>query len=151
MSKMYGGLTSVIPLGDDIEVEEYEPTMAVGIGAEEFECDPVVGWLVCTAGVNRGKAYRLHSGTNFIGRSKRMDVCISNDLMISSNNAVLISYDDRTNIFFIERGEGKNQVYINGKLLRSSEDLYKNDRITIGNSEFLFFPFCGEKFKWKNI
>lgn len=39
---------------------------------------PVVGWLVCTDGVNKGTDYRLHQGRNFIGRSPEMDVCIEN-------------------------------------------------------------------------
>lgn len=142
---------NVIPLGNGDDIEEYEPTEAVSFKRGAYGTDPVVGWLICTAGPNRGKDYRLHSGTNFIGRSEKMDVCVRNDNMINRRNAAALSYDERTNIYFIERGDGKNQVYINGNVVRQSEDLKIYDRINIGNSEFLFFPFCGENFRWKDI
>ena len=35
--------------------------------------DPVVGWLVCTEGPDRGRDYRLRTAKNFIGRAPEMD------------------------------------------------------------------------------
>lgn len=131
-------------------VEDYEVTMYSGYpGMETMGCDPVVGWLVCTKGPNRGQAYRLHGGTNFIGRGEKMDVCIENDKQISSRNAASISYDDRTKVFFLERGDGRNNIYLNGSVLRRAEDVVRYDQIVIGGSEFLFIPLCGENFDWR--
>lgn len=119
-------------------------------GKDTMGCDPVVGWLVCIQGPNRGQAYRLHSGTNFIGRGKEMDVCVENDRQISSRNAASVSYDDRNKVFFLERGEGRNNVYLNGAVLRRAEDIADYDKIVIGASEFLFMSLCGEKFTWQD-
>ena len=131
------------------EIEDYEPTMPDAINdVEGF--DPIVGWLICVKGPNRGKDYRLHSGTNFIGRSKEMDVCIENDQTISKRNAASISYDDRTKSFFIEKGEVRNLIYLNGKSVRSDADLTVYDRIEIGSTELVFIPLCGEKFNWQD-
>lgn len=131
------------------EVEDYEATTPVYPEMDTVGCDPVVGWLVCIKGPNRGKAYRLHSGTNFIGRGNDMDVCIENDMQVSSKNAASISYDDRSKVFFLERGDGRNNIYLNGAVLRRAEDVVRYDRVVIGVSEFTFIPLCGERFDWK--
>src|SRR5690242_13732720 len=44
-------------------------TVRLGMPAAELRGDPVVGWLVCVEGPDRGKDYRLHSEKNFVGRS----------------------------------------------------------------------------------
>ncbi len=143
-TEMFGGRKS------SAGAEDYGPTMPDPInGVTGF--DPIVGWLVCVKGPNRGKDYRLHSGTNFIGRSPEMDVCIQNDDAISKRNAASISYDDRTRSFFIQKGEVRNLLYLNGKPVRSDADLVKYDRIEIGSTELLFVPLCGEGFSWQEI
>jgi hypothetical protein len=54
--------------------------------------DPVVGWLVCLAGPDRGRDFRLHSEKNFIGRSPLMDVCVAGDETVSRDkHATVIS------------------------------------------------------------
>ena len=131
------------------EIDDIEATTPVFIESYAISHDPVVGWLVCIKGPNRGKSYRLHSGSNFIGRGADMDVCIENDRQISNTNAASISYDDRTKIFFLERGDGRNNIFLNGSVLRRPEDVVRYDRIAIGASEFLFMPLCGERFDWK--
>ena len=37
--------------------------------------DYVTGWLVCVAGPEKGRDFRLHYGFNRIGRSYQMDIC----------------------------------------------------------------------------
>jgi len=133
------------------DIEDYDATEAVPMEGESYGFDPVVGWMVCIGGPNRGEAYKLHGGTNFIGSSEKMDVCIRQDQMISRSNAASISYDDRTRVFFLERGDGRNHVYVNGVVVRQYVDLAIYDRIALGNSEFIFVPLCSEKFSWKDI
>ena len=120
-------------------------------GLAALSVDPVVGWLVCTAGPDRGASWRLHSGTNFIGRKRDMDVCIPGDEMITGDKACAVSYDERSRTFFIEDGNGRNNIYLNGKILRTSEDLVIYDRISIGSTELMLIPFCTEQFNWSDI
>lgn len=132
------------------QVDDYGETQPCPVtDVEGF--DPIVGWLVCVKGPNRGKDYRLHSGTNYIGSHKDMDVCIDNDRTISREKAASISYDDRGQVFFIQRGEGRNLVYLNGKAVRSDADLNSYDRILIGATELVFVPLCSEQFKWQEV
>jgi len=138
------------PSGSTTRLDDFEPTMAEPInGVDGF--DPVVGWLICIKGPNRGRDYRLHSGTNFIGRSKEMDVCIEHDQTISKRNAASISYDDRSKTFFIQKGEVRNLLYLNGKPVRSDADIVIYDRIEIGSTELIFVPLCGDNFNWQDI
>ncbi len=131
-------------------VDDYGATEASPInGVEGF--DPVVGWLICVKGPNRGRDYKLHSGANFIGRAKEMDVCIENDQTISKRNAASISYDDRTRTFFIEKGEVRNLLYLNGQPVRSNADVVMYDRIEVGSTELIFVPLCGAEFNWQDM
>lgn len=130
-------------------VDDYDPTEPEPInGVAGF--DPVVGWLICVKGPNRGKDYRLHSGTNFIGRSSEMDVCIEHDQTVSRRNAASISYDDRSKSFFIAKGDVRNIIYLNGKPVRSDADIVAYDRLEIGATELVFLPLCGEAFTWQD-
>lgn len=131
-------------------VDEISQTQAVSINGENG-FDPIVGWLVCVSGPNRGKDYRLHSGTNFIGSDKKMDVCIENDHTISRRNAASISYDDQEKVFFVQRGDGRNLIYLNGKAVRNDADLVIYDQIKIGETELVFVPLCCDKFTWQDM
>lgn len=130
-------------------VDDTGPTQASAFGGIGG-FDPIVGWLVCVSGPNRGRDYRLHSGTNFIGSSKEMDVCIENDKTVSHYRAASISYDDRAKAFFIQKGEGRNLIYLNDRAVRSDADLTIYDRITIGSTDLLFVPLCCDKFNWQD-
>ena len=132
------------------QVDDYGETQPSGVnGVAGF--DPIVGWLVCVKGPNRGRDYRLHSGTNYIGSSKEMDVCIDNDKTISRHRAASISYDERGQVFFIQKGEGRNLIYLNGSAVRSDADLAIYDHILIGSTELVFVPLCCEKFSWQEV
>lgn len=40
----------------------------IALVQKEMGIDPVVGWLVCISGAEKGRDYRIHSDNNFIGR-----------------------------------------------------------------------------------
>jgi len=109
---------------------------------------PVVGWLVCIDGPERGRDYRLHAGYNSIGRSLSNDVNISGDNKISRDNHAQIAYDDEGHVFYFSPFKGKNLVRVNGKLIMMPHELKAYDVLLIGSSKFSFIPFCGEKFSW---
>src|SRR5215813_9514862 len=63
----------------------------VGYFKEKIGLEPVVGWLVCVEGPDRGRDYRIRSQRNFIGRDTRMDISIAGDSQISRENHAVIS------------------------------------------------------------
>lgn len=110
--------------------------------------DPVVGWLVCTGGPERGADYRLHSERNFIGRGEGADVRIASDKTVSRENHVSISFDPKRDSFRLLPGEGRGIVYLNGEELVAPMLLKAGDRIELGETLLLFVPLCGPGFRW---
>ena len=122
----------------------------VGMMQSQMGFDPVVGWLACVAGPSRGKSYTVRGGVNSIGRSERMDIVITGDLKISSENHAKISYSDKHNRFNLLPGEGRNIVYLNDEEVFTPMSLHAYDLIDFGETKLLFVPLCGEKFTWED-
>jgi len=128
---------------------EPEEGVTVGYYRKKIGIDPVVGWLVCIEGEDRGRDYRLHSERNFIGRSEKMDVCIRGDETISRENHAVISFNPRNNAFKLQPGDGRGLVYLNGEDLDVPLPLEPYDVLELGQTRLMFIPFCGERFKWE--
>lgn len=111
--------------------------------------DPVVGWLVCIEGTEKGRDYRIHTDNNYIGRSERMDICIRGDETISRENQAIITYDAMGKIFCISPGEGRSIVRVNNKAIFQTVEVKAFDRIMLGKTLLLFLPLCGEDFEWE--
>ena len=107
---------------------------------------PVVGWLVCTDGVEKGRDYRLVSGRNFIGRAYQMDVSIPDDKGISRENHCSVVYDPKTKKFCLVPGE--NVVFYNGEKITQPVDIEKYGEIKLGNTVLRFIPYCKEGVEW---
>lgn len=110
---------------------------------------PVTGWLVCVEGPSKGKDYKIHPEYNRIGRGSTMDICILGDETISRENHAMIAYDSLERTFYFAPATGGSIVRVNGKAVLGNVELNAHDRITIGKSQFIFIPFCGEKFEWE--
>jgi len=110
--------------------------------------DPVVGWLVCVDGRDRGRDYRIRGENNFIGRSETMSICIGGDDGISRENHAVITFDPKTSLFKLSPGDARGMVYLNGEAVYSPVDLSAHDQIQLGNSQFRFIPLCGDRFQW---
>lgn len=108
---------------------------------------PVVGWLVCIDGVERGRDYRLHGGRNFIGRSLQMDVSIPDDPKLSRDNHASIIYDARSHKYFALPGETSHTT-LNGVSLDAPAALIDGDFIECGGSKLCFISFCKEGRTW---
>jgi hypothetical protein len=139
-----------LPPGEQ-EGKERDEGVTVGYYRKVIGIDPVVGWLVCTDGPDRGRDYRLHSEKNFVGRSEKMDVCIRGDDAISRENHAVISFNPRNNSFKLQPGEGRGLVYLNGDDIDVPVALKPYDLIELGQTKLMFMPFCGEKFQWEII
>lgn len=122
-----------------------EPISDVGI----HNFSPVVGWLVCIDGPEKGKDYRLHSGYNNIGRSPEMDVCILGDNKISRDKHCMVAFDPEGGEFYFGPVSGINLVKLNKKLVMMPTEIHAYDELLIGSSRFKFVPFCGESFSWE--
>lgn len=130
-----------------VEPDPAAQTVAFWQKVTQFE--PVVGWLVCIEGPNKGKDYSIKAGINQIGRDASRDVKIvmTGDLMISRVDHAELEYDDRSNEFYLIR-KSNPEVKVNGVKIRQPTLLHSHDLIQLGESNFIFIPLCGEKFRW---
>jgi hypothetical protein len=116
---------------------------------EKIGADPVVGWLVCLEGAEKGTDYRIHSENNQIGRADHMDIVIREDNAVSRERHAVITYDMRDNRYYFAPGGGRGVVRLNGRAVLNTAELSAYDRIEIGNTKLLFIPLCGDRFKWE--
>ena len=127
-------------------VEEENKT--VGVFKKEYDLDPVVGWLVCIDGPEKGKDYRLWARINTIGRSEKRDVCIRKDITISKENHARLAYDPKHNNYKLIPADSTNNIYLNDEPVYTPMQIEAYDIIELGTSKMVFIPLCGERFKW---
>lgn len=122
----------------------------IAVVHQDMGIDPVVGWLVCVSGKEKGRDYRIHSDNNYIGRSEKMDICVRGDETISRENHAVVSYDTIDKIYYFSPGDGRNIVRHNGKAIFQTVELNAYDRVIVGKTELIFMPLCGKDFEWSN-
>ncbi len=120
------------------------PLMRGGPGKAE----PVVGWLVCLEGPDRGQDFRLHSEKNFIGRSAAMDVCIAGDESVSRDKHATLTFEPKKQSFWLIPGDSSGLVYLNGEVVHAPLQISGGDLIEVGKSKLVLTPFVGENFRW---
>lgn len=119
------------------------PAEALAPPAEDI-ADPVVGWLVCVDGPERGRGYSLHDGNNYVGRGAMMDVNLSN----GAEKPTVVAYDRANRAFWCGHNGGREIVRLNGTPLLATQALKAGDRIRMGQAELMLVPLCGPDFDW---
>ena len=139
-----GGGQAVV--GQNGSSTNYGKTMPVG---HKIGIKPVVGWLVCIEGKNKGCDYRICAEDNSIGRIPSMNIAIVDDETVSRENHATIFYEAQENAFYFAQGRGaSSMVRVNGKPTLSTIQLAAYDQIEIGETKLVFVPLCGEDFDW---
>lgn len=110
--------------------------------------EPPVGWIVAIKGPYKGQAFACKTGRNRIGRAADMDICFTEDLKITRKTHTSIIYEPLHRRFFVQAGEGSGLTYVNGEVIFEHINLNPYDKLSIGDSEFIFMPLCGEAFSW---
>ena len=121
----------------------------VGVFQKKMSFDPVVGWLVCIEGPEKGKDYKILAKNNTIGRGEQSDICLKGDSTISRENHARLAYDTKHNTFHVIPGDGANSVYLNDEPVYVPSKLSERDIIEIGDFKLMFVPFCNDSFTWK--
>ena len=111
---------------------------------------PVVGWLVCVRGEYKGQGFDIISGQNYIGRAQNMNIALAREATVSRNRHARIIFDPAKQAFHIQQGESSGLTYLNGELVMEASELCAYDRVKLGNAEFVFVPFCCDRFSWED-
>ena len=127
--------------------KEMSATIALNVN-ETTGIQPVCGWLVVVEGDHKGESFVIHSEKNAIGRGSQFDVNLSFDKAISKEGDANITYDSRSKKFFVTLAAGKNNVYHNGNLLLTPEELKDYDTLEAGATKLVFRSFCNDEFTY---
>ena len=114
----------------------------------EMTTKPVVGWLVSIEGTTAGKDFRLCSGRNYIGRGKDMDIVLEGDNKVSRNKHAIVLFDPKSQKTLCQAGESRELFYLNENVVTGTVELKQGDVITIGDTQLMFVPFCGDLHTW---
>jgi hypothetical protein len=125
-----------------------DPTATVAVMPRKLGIDPVVGWLVCVEGTDKGRDFRIKADKNFIGRDPSMDICIPGDQGISRVKHAIINFDSRTSSYLLLPGDAHGNVYHNGGVVLGPINLLAYDTIELAQTKLIFIPLCGDRFSW---
>lgn len=125
-----------------------EMSATIALNSNDEGLSPVCGWLVVTEGVKKGTSFVIHSEKNSIGRGSQFDINLSFDKAISKEGDAIVTYDSRGKKFFITLAAGKNNIYHNGALLLTPEEIKDYDVLEIGTTKLVFRSFCNEEFTY---
>ncbi len=119
----------------------------------DFYQEPVVGWLVVIGGPGLGAFRPIFEGNNTIGRSPSQRIPLDfGDDAISAEEQAYIRYDSADREFlFVPNLAKTNVVQINEEKPTTPVKLQAMDVITMGRTQFVFVPFCGEEFDWSEL
>ena len=111
-------LTQMYVEENDTVDDDNEKT--IGLSFTAGGINPVVGWLVCEEGPERGRSYPLYAGRNFIGRSHSSDVSIYDDNTITRDNHCSIIFEPNESVFFIAPSQLDFVLYLQYVLLAAA-------------------------------
>jgi hypothetical protein len=137
--------------GAGASVSGADDEKTVGFFSSTIGTEPVVGWLVCTAGGHFGEDFKLKSGRNFIGRALGMDVPVTKDSTVSRERHAIVVYEPRGNVFLVQPGDSKELCYLNDEVVLAPKELKVNDKLTVGKTELMFIPCCSPVFNWDMV
>lgn len=149
-----GGMAAAVPapgsrpqLRVQLDAPQGGDARTVGIFRTTKGMDPVVGWLVCIEGPERGRDWRLHAGRNFVGRALQSDVVLADDEQITRQDHCSIVFEPRRAVFALARGQGDG-VLVNGERLQDTRELSGGEVLAMGAGEYVFIPFCTKERVW---
>ena len=117
---------------------------------QKMGLEPVVGWLVCIEGKDKGKDYKLWGRINTVGRSEKMDVCIKGDPSISKEDHARVGYDPKNNRFRVIPASSTNNIYLNDDVIDIPTRLNPYDVLEFGETKLVFIPLCSSRFNWED-
>ena len=111
--------------------------------------EPVVGWLVCINGADRGEDYRIRAKNNRIGSDVNSDICLAKNESVKGSDFATIAYYTKKNVYYFIPGDDSGSIMINEEIVEIPLVLNNGDIIKMGGSEYKFIPLCNEDFQWE--
>jgi hypothetical protein len=108
----------------------------------------VVGWLVGLNQAARGESFPVRIGRNVLGRDRKSDIHIPDDLASSHHADLVFRPEERR--YILMDANSTNGTFVNEQEIQPRQDLLPSDIVRIGTHRFLFVPLCREGFYWED-
>ena len=82
------------------------------------------------------------------GSGNSVDVSLDGDAKVSRGTQAVVIYEPVKRQFLLQTSNGSSLIYLNDELLMTYAQLKTYDKITLGEAQLLFVPFCCDKFAW---
>lgn len=129
----------------NIDIQQYEKEEKTLVYMP-VKIEPVVGWLVCIDGKEKGKDFRIINQRNFITFSNDIGI---NILKESSEYLFTITYNSKQRIFVISPGTTSEIIYLNRNAIYETTLIESYHLIEFDSVKLIFIGYCGENFNWK--
>ncbi|MHB0969146.1 MAG: FHA domain-containing protein [Thermoanaerobaculia bacterium] len=129
------------------------PQRTIAVAKADLGIDPempryVVGWLIGLNGSARGESYSVRIGRNVIGRDRRSDIFVADELA-SAHHADLVFRPDEKRFILMDHNS-TNGTFVNDLEIEPRRDLASRDIVRIGSQKFLFLALCDGSFCWED-
>ena len=102
-------------------------------------------------GPGAGSAHAICEGTNSLGSAASADIKLAfGDKAIAEDQAAIV-YDQRSRMFVIRPGSGRDLTYVGGAPLLNMVTIESGQDIAIGETHLKLVPFCGPDFDWSDL
>lgn len=135
-------LSDTWPEDGTIAFDEGDKTVAIDLLEEDRQARPVVGWLVCVQGGERGRDWRLSAGRNDLGTEYPADILLESSVGTHECRLCSVVYDNKHDEFLLVPGRG-TLVRLNNVLLVEPILLQDGDEIEIEGYLLCFQRFHG--------
>ena len=143
-----GGGAPVIPSAPMTAVQS-TAVSNVAEGSRLNAHDFVAGMLLCVKGPHFHECFAICYGRNSIGRLDSNDIVLSKDNSVSREKQGWINYDQKSKSFSVQPGESSKFMYVDDQAVMQPMIISPKAKIEVGDSLFVFVPFCDESFNWE--
>ena len=70
------------------------------------------------------------------------------DQSVSRLRHAAVVYDPRSRAFIVAAGDARELCYLNGEVVITSNIMKAYDVLSLGNTDLMLMPLCGEHFTW---
>ena len=111
--------------------------------------DFVAGILLCVKGPHFHECFAVCYGRNSIGRLDDNDIVLFKDNSVSREKHGWINFDQKSRTFSVQPGESSKFMYVDDQAVMQPMTLEPKSKIEVGDSVFVFVPFCDDGFNWE--
>lgn len=105
-------------------------------------------FVIAIDGPMIGASYACYNEKTRIGRGKENEISLNRDGIVEEMPCAFITYDRFECKYSITPTDAGTVIRLNEEPIYEETALSLYDRISLGDTDLMFIPVCGEKFRW---